>query len=657
MSAIGGMYRFDALLVNPEWLASLGTSLDRRGPDGGREIVSGAVGMTYRAYHTNRESRFERQPLVSHDGHVLACDLRVDNRDELITQLRDDLPGELFLITDAAIIMAAYQRWGIGLLLKIIGEFALSLYDPHTRTLVLARDHIGIRTLYWHTDNDRVIWSSELGPLIEVTGVEREIEDEFVAGHLTLGPEPGLTPYKNIHAVKPAHVAIITADGRLQEKRFWGLDPTKKIHYKHDNEYEEHCKHLLWEAVGCPLRRADKPVFAELSGGVDSSSVVCVADKIIRSGQAHSSLIETLSYVYDESPKSDERKFIGYIEQQRGRRGHHLREVDYRFLAPFRIESSITVLHPIIFAAEFYRGLSDVMRASDARLILSGHGGDEIMCSDANRAPELSDLLVAGKLRQLHNRTKIWGDELRRPYLELLWQQAVVPASPHWMQSRLRREPSLSLASWFNQDFANRMNLLKRMRVPIDSFGFSLPSARHQAVGYLSLVKNISAGFRREMSDVEVCYPYLHRPLVEFMQAIPFEQRVRPGETRSLLRRTLRDVLPPEIARRMDKGSPAELISRAIVREMPRLRPMFEHAYVYERGYVDRDELLTALARARHGCEKRTAPLLHTISLEFWLRALEYQRTTVRRSAAVGVGEHVTHSTAVQVGASSVAAY
>lgn len=656
MSAIGGIYRLDDRRVNPEWLASLGAGLDSRGPDGGREVVCGPVGMIYRAYHTNRDSRHESQPLVSRDRHILVCDLRVDNRTKLITQLRNELMSDRFLITDAAIIMAAYRKWGISFLPMIIGEFALSLYDPHSRTLVLARDHIGARTLYFHANKDRVIWSSEIGLLIDTSEIELEVEDEFVAGHLTLGPELGITPYKNVHAVKPAHFAIVSADGRVVEKRFWGLDPTRKIYYKHDNEYEEHCKYLLWEAVSGPLKRADGPIFAELSGGVDSSSIVCVADTLLHNGEAGGSKLQTLSYVYDESPTSDERKFIGYVEAHRGRKGLHLREVDYRFLLPFEDESRITVLHPIIFSTEFYRGLSEVMKVNGARVILSGHGGDEIMCSDATRAPELSDLLVTGKLWQLHNRTKIWGAEFRKPYLQLLWEQAFLPASPRWMQVRFKREPSLIIPPWFNSSFAKRMNLRERMTVRKDAFGFSMPSNRHQATCYQQIVKNISAGFRREISHIEVSYPYLHRPLVEFMQAIPFEQRVRPSETRSLLRRTLKNVLPPEIVKRMDKGSTAEIVSRALVREMPRLRRMLEDAYVYDRGYVRRDELLTALSRARHGCEKRTAPLLLTISLEFWLRAFEQRRTSVRRSALPAF-DPVFQSTAVQMKTSSVAVH
>ncbi len=262
------------------------------------------------------------------------------------------------------------------------------------------------------------------------------------------------------------------------------------------------------------------------------------------------------------------------------------------------------------------------------------------MCSAANPASELSDLLVQRRLRQLQNRISIWAGVLKRPYVELLWQSAVVPALPHVMQVRFRRGSGMTLPPWFSKDFACRMNLLERMRGPRDVFGFRLPSGRLQSIAYLSLVNNISARFRQEIAPIEVNYPYLHRPLVEFMQAIPFEQKVRPGETRSLLRRALRGVLPEAIAARRDKGNPREVIFREIARELPRLRPIFTDALVYERGYMDRDKFLKALERTRHGCGSDTAALLITISLEFWLRALESQKTKNKRSADVQ-SEHV----------------
>ena len=142
------------------------------------------------------------------------------------------------------------------------------------------------------------------------------------------------------------------------------------------------------------------------------------------------------------------------------------------------------------------------------------------------------------------------------------------------------------------------------------------------------MVRSISLGCRNELTDIDITFPFLHRPLVEFLQAIPVAQLLRPGENRSLMRRAMRGILPDKIVERKTKGNPEEVIVRALIREWPRLRLLFENARVCARGYMDRRPLLAALERARHGCEPLSSPLLSTICLELWLRAFDEGGTT-----------------------------
>src|SRR5258708_4186825 len=130
MSALGGIYNFNGAPVDEKVLLALGNRLSLRGPDGGREVLFNSIGMAYRAFHTNRASRLETQPLASSGRYLLAWDGRLDNREELISQLRDDIRNDH---TDVAIVMGAYLRWGADFLPRLIGDFALSLCDPQTR--------------------------------------------------------------------------------------------------------------------------------------------------------------------------------------------------------------------------------------------------------------------------------------------------------------------------------------------------------------------------------------------------------------------------------------------------------------------------------------------------------------------------------------------
>jgi asparagine synthase (glutamine-hydrolysing) len=628
MSALGGIYYFDNRPVDRSFLLSLGDKLSNHGPDGGSEVISDSIGMVYRAFHTNRESRLEKQPLVSREGHILAWDGRLDNREEMISLLREELNGDR---TDVAIAMAAYLRFGSDFLPRLIGDFALSLWEPRTRTLLLARDAVGPRPLYYHANAERIIWSSELMPLLDFAGIKLEVNDEYIAGYLTHGPEPDLTPCKNIYAVHPGHTVIVQ-NGRLRTQRFWGLDPNHEIRYRTDEEYEEHFRHLFREAVRCRLR-VDGAVCINLSGGLDSSAIVCMADEIFGSSDAETSKIETISHVYDEAVSSDERDFIRCVEEKRGRSGYHLSDVDYPPLAIFPDKSPYSFPDYFDCFVDLLRGTCEAMREAGARVLLTGHGGDQMLYSSPIPSPELGDLLIRCRPLHLHCSLKAWSKALKRPYLDLLWRDGVIPLLPTNLQILFSLNQKTKLAPWFDERFIERMNLRERRLGLTDVFGFNLPSGRDQSIGFLSAMRTIAKASYRARGFIEVSHPYVHRPLVEFLQAIPFEQRVRPGETRSLMRRALRDLLPEKILKRKGKKGPEEALFRALAREYNRLQPIFENARVCAHGYMNAEALQAALEKARHGCQKYSFAVLQTISLEFWLRALEHQSPIAKNAA------------------------
>ncbi|HKY28330.1 MAG TPA: asparagine synthase-related protein [Pyrinomonadaceae bacterium] len=628
MSTLGGICNFDGRVVSKQTLLSLADTSTRRESDGDSHARIDTVGMIYRAFHTNRESRLEKQPLVTHEGHILTWDGRLDNRDELLTQIRIDTSE---VNTDVTIVMGAYHKWGVDFPLKLIGDFALALYDSHARTLILARDPIGTRTLFYDLSKHEIRWSSDLKPLLLLSPASSEIDEEYVTQFLIRSPGPDRSPYKHIRPVPPGH-ALVIRHGNARLHRFWSLDPQQRLRYKTDAEYEEHYRSLFHEAVKCRLR-VDGPVWAELSGGLDSSSIVCVAHHILHEEEVQATNIETVSYVSDECSSADERTFIRDVEERLGIAGHHMKQENYQLFARFDGDGDIVMPNVLHCFANRYQALQEAILNSGARVLLTGQGGDEVNCSQESATPLLADLLKECKLIKLHKTIQLWSQVYKTPYVQLFWE-GLQPLLPTNIQSRLRPRPQHQVPSWFHPSFVSRLNVRERMLGTTDVFGFSSLSGRDQSVGFLSAVNSISAGSLRERYQLEVSHPYLHRPLVEFLQAIPYEQRVRPGEARSVMRRALLDLLPERIAKRRSKGGIDEVLYRALAQEWPRLRSMFETARVASHGYVDKQALIVALDRARHGYEPQTAHLFRTIALEFWLRALELQRGSKVRSAA-----------------------
>lgn len=627
MSAFAGIYNFDFEPLKSGSLLSMGQRLAARGPDGGNEIDLGGIGMVYRAFHTTSESRIETQPLVSTRGVAVCWDGRLDNRADLIPLLREEISG---VATDAKLVLAAYRQWGAAFASRIIGDFALSLWDSQSRTLLLARDHAGVRGLFHRHDEHRIVWSTDMELLLDLAGSRLEINDEYVADFVTRRPDPAQTPYQNIHAVPPGHL-ITVANGRLRIKRFWEVDPHREVRYQTDAEYEEHFRHLFGEAVSCRMR-SDRPVWSELSGGFDSSSIVCMAHRLRERAEVEAPAFETVSRVFDEVKGSDERKYIEPVEAYVGKQGLHLREDDYRMLSPLGAKYSRLIPNPIGDLAEYYHALSSAMKTRDARVLLMGHGGDEVLISSPDPAPELSELLLRCRPLQLHQRLRVWSSALKKGYGKLLWHKAVIPALPAWLQVRRNTRSVNILTSVYTDDFVRRMSFRERLLGPPNEFGFRYPVGRIKSKYLSILIRSVAAGLYQTMVDADATFPFTHRPLIEFMMALPFDQCRRPGETRSLAHRALSTLLPREIAQRRDKGLSGFAYMAALARESGRLERLFAEARICARGYVKPAALKELVDLAKSGNSQRSTLLMSLICMEHWLRAVESRMDQAARS-------------------------
>src|SRR5260370_39165542 len=142
MSVQAGILNFEVRSADEALLGKLSSAIEQFGPDGGNILIDGPLGMVYRAFHTTHESRRERQPHKSGNGIVITWDGRLDNRDELIPQVCRELKGDR---TDVAIVLAAYEKWGTDSFRKLVGDWALAIWNPLDQNLVLAPHYVGGR--------------------------------------------------------------------------------------------------------------------------------------------------------------------------------------------------------------------------------------------------------------------------------------------------------------------------------------------------------------------------------------------------------------------------------------------------------------------------------------------------------------------------------
>ena len=206
MSVQFGRWNWEGQPPAPDYIEKVSATLAPYGPDSNEAYSKGGVRILYRAFHTTKESHRETQPHISPSGAVITWDGRLDNRAELIGELRDSLTiGS----TDIAIVAAAYEKWASACFAKLIGDWALSIWNPINRSLILAKDPIGTHHLFYSFDNHQVTWSSVLDPLIRFAGKTFAICEEYIAGWFSMFPAVHLTPCVGIHSVPPSSSVLL----------------------------------------------------------------------------------------------------------------------------------------------------------------------------------------------------------------------------------------------------------------------------------------------------------------------------------------------------------------------------------------------------------------------------------------------------------------
>lgn len=618
MSGIGAIFNFDGAPVNAEQLQMLTDSVSTRGPDGTSLFRSSNIGMCFSALHTTRESLLEKQPLVTTDGDVLVMDGVLFNREELIRLLHLGPDEDQ---TDAAIVSAGLRMHGAGFVSKIVGDFALVHYDRRSNSLLLARDPFGIRPLFYHRNKNDLLIASDLAALIKISGKSPELDEDYVCTYIVTLPESGKTPFLGFLPVEPAHM-LIARDGQLTPSRYWHPETVKDIVYGTDAEYEEHCRHLMLEGVRQCLRTDHRPIWATLSGGLDSSTVVCLANHLIQNGRAEAKELQTYSIVFAEARSADERPFMRAVEQKIGRTGFHLVDDPYWLAIPSPKESFLPVPTPLLCVPGRQDRLRDEMVQHNARVMLNGLGGDQVFWNIPMPSPELSQLLIDLNFMALHRRTRVWSRTFKQPYLHTLWKMALLPFMPDTVRALF--QPKLLVPYWLDHTFVRKMRLRERTLLPADPYGFDHPGKRIQSTGFQQLIRMIASGGYAERDGIELRSPLLYQPLVEFSFAIPFEQKLRPGEVRSLMRRALRNDLPEKVLHRPGKGEISEAMHKGLLRESSRVDSLLADPLVCSLGYVDRDRLRSAVSLAKHGAKLNVGALLKTISLEVWLESFQH---------------------------------
>ena len=618
MSVQFGLWNFDGHVPDPGRVAKARIALTPFAPDEISSFAGPGGIVLYGAFHTTKESRSEKQPYVLNSGSVLTWDGRLDNCAELVRQLGGGPSGvePSQNTSDAAIVGMAYEHWGTDCFAKLLGDWALTVWDPIARSLILAKDPIGTRHLFYAAGQNQITWSTILDLLIPR---DRPIkfEEEYIAGWVTLFPAVHLTPFAGIYGVPPSCFVRLRPRTRTTSQ-YWNFGPGKIIRYRKDEDYEEHFRTIFATSIRRRLR-SDRPVLAELSGGMDSSSIICVADLSVAEGLADTPRLDTISYYDDSEPNWNERPYFTKVEEMRGRSGSHI-DVSCQPSFPVDLAPEQFAATPgsLIQPSKSARQFSECLSSHGYRILLSGIGGDEVLGGVATPMPELADLMAGARISAFAQQAMRWALASRRPFLHLLTDTvtAFLPARLGGLP--VHKQPPV----WLDRGFVERnRNALQGYSNRVKLLG-PRPSFQDNLSTLDMLRRQLACSSLPSEPHFETRYPYLDRELLEFLYALPPDQIVRPKQRRSLMKRALKDILPPEVLNRTRKGYVSRGPVLSLSSQWSRLLDRTEDMACASYGIVDKQRFRTAMENAKNGNEPSVVPLIRVVAVEDWIRNL-----------------------------------
>lgn len=557
MCGIAGFSSFtDQKWGDKQTLKQMGEAIFHRGPDAGGEFIDQHTGLSHRRLSIIDLSEAGNQPLYSADEQlVLVFNGEIYN----FLELRDTLSKQGYTFrtqTDSEVILALYQQQGVEMLQQLNGMFAIALWDKVNKQLLLARDRIGKKPLYYYHQAGRLAFASEIKALLTLPDIPREVRLDAVYDFFAYQyvPDPK-SIFQDIHKLPPAHYMLFSEQG-CEIKRYWQLSFAKQSTASEAELTEQ----LQQQAKACTARRmiSDVPLGAFLSGGVDSSGVVALM------AQQSKQPVKTCSIGFDVE-QFNETEFAKAVAQQYKTEHHeftvhqnvaeNLEHIVSFFDEPFADPSLV----PTYFVSQLAR--------QEVTVAVAGDGGDEVFAGYQKYSIDH----IENRLRSKFPR---WLRKGCFPWLAELFAKSHF--TPFRKAKSLLTSLSLEPAMGFYLSNANMEDRLwdklatpetkaalgnyHPSQITLDAYQQADGSDHLAKILYTDMQTYLPGGIlvkvdRMSMANsLEVRAPILDKEMLEFSATVPSSLKFKDGEKKHILKQAFKPLLPDDILYRKKMG-------------------------------------------------------------------------------------------------------
>lgn len=551
-------------------------------------------------------------------SNTCIADVRLDNRAEL-----SQLLGNCASQSDWELLSRGYGRWGTELADRLRGDFALAIWDPTRRALYAARDPFGVRPLYYCAVQSWLVVASEIESILATGVADRRLEDvailEFLKGeHFHLRE----TFFANVYRVLPGHWLLADSHS-IREERYW-KPPRGDLRLQPD-DYPREFRKLFQTAVADRLE-SDSPIAAQLSGGLDSSSIVCMVEEIAGSAKGGAPELHTVSAVYPDL-ECDESRWIDEVAKSVRFPSHRWDGTEPSPLSP----KNASMVHPW---GGTWGGSMDgdlrLARQLGAAVLLSGFGGDELLFERG----VFRDLAKHGRWFRLLRETvlgpRVYSSRRGAEFIADAFR-STIPGRVRRAYRRIRPRPPATAPAWLG--FTLRPFWLPAAPAVQSDLADETRQCLWNWLTNPNLWWSVELQVQRAARyGLEMRFPFLDRRLADFVLGIPYEHRLPGGRMKRLLRNAMTGTVPSAILRRRRVTAFDCLAGLSVNRHGAQLRNLFSGERWLNAPYVNQKAvgaLFQTVDKSGSKCSNwpLSAMLLKFAQLELWLRARSEPRS------------------------------
>ena len=629
--------------VDESLLTRMRDTLTHRGPDDAGNFVDGGIGLGHRRLSIV-DLGGGHQPMTNEDGQV-----QVVFNGEIYNH-RDHRPmleerGHRYKTSsDTETIIHLYEEFGEAAVQHLRGMFAFAIWDGVNQRLVIARDRLGIKPVYYTLSNEGVLhFASEIKALIEARAVKPELNydalADFAANRYTSGDE---TLFRGVRRLPPGHT-LVWQEGRVEIKRFWDVSFAKHESPLSDREYVEQFDQLFTESVRLRLM-ADVPLGMFLSGGIDSTAIAGVMSKLV------SDPIKTFSVAFAER-EANELEYARMAARAFKTDHHEIVVSPQEFfdaLPAMVYQEDEPIAHPSSIPLYFVSKLA----ADHVKVVLTGEGSDELLAGYDKYRKTIYNLslgraynsVVPSALRGVVKQAIESGSGALAVRQKLARTFLCVPSDIESIYfdnfSVFSRERQRSL---FTAETRTRMGESDPYRTSLALMGEAdavtmldqLLAADMKTYLHELLMKQDQMSMA---ASIESRVPFLDHKLVEFAARLPERMKLRGLTTKYILRQAMADKIPAEILTRKKMGFPVPVGSWLRGEFRPLLDEYVLGARAMERGIFEPDFVRKLVARHEAG-ENHAERLWMLMNFEIWQRRfLDGEDVSAPRAVASAAG-------------------